>query len=435
MSYDEVATKLRGDGERHGATTEFELRVTAGVDAGKVFVVDALQPSPVLAGKSAVCGAQLADPEVSRRHVSLEANGPMLRVRDLGSTNGTFVNGVRVFEAALFGGESVQMGSTVIRVTPRRATSEEPSSATSFGPVLGASAVMRRMYPTCEKIAMTRVPVIIEGETGTGKELMAEALHRQGPRRGGPFVVFDCSSTVPGDVDRALFGVESGAAGVFEQANGGTLVLDEVADMPLDAQGKLLRAIDRGEIRRVGGHTPIAIDARIVATTQRDLDAEVQAERFREDLYFRLVVARIEIPTLEKRREDIPMLVRHFWWSLQGPGDPPPALVARFSSHAWPGNVRELANAVARALALGEIADDEPLLEHGRDDVFERVLLQKLPLPRAREKVVDAFERAYIARVLGEHDGNVARAAAASGLALRYFQILRARQAKEPPQT
>src|SRR5438128_1544091 len=140
MSYDEVATRLRGEGggESHGPTTEFELRVTAGADAGKVFVVDATQPSPVLVGKSAVCQAQLADPEVSRRHVSFEATGAMLRAKDLGSTNGTFVNGVRIFEAALFGGESVQIGSTVLRITPRRATTEEASTATSFGPVLGA---------------------------------------------------------------------------------------------------------------------------------------------------------------------------------------------------------------------------------------------------------------------------------------------------------
>ncbi|HEY8076493.1 MAG TPA: sigma 54-interacting transcriptional regulator [Labilithrix sp.] len=433
MSYDEASTKLRGEGGGAGDATEFELRVTTGPDTGKIFVVDVAQPSPVLVGKSAVCQAQLADPEVSRRHASFEASGSMLRVKDLGSTNGTFVNGVRVFEAALFGGESVQVGSSIVRVTPRRAQLQDASIATSFGPVLGASAVMRRLYPACERIAMTRVPVIVEGETGTGKELMAEALHRMGPRRGGPFVVYECATAI--DVDRALFGVEGGALGVFEQANGGTLVLDEVADLPQDAQAKLLRAIDRNEIRRVGGQTPAAVDARIVATTQRDLDAEVQAGRFREDLYFRLAVARIELPPLARREGDIPMLVRHFWWSLQGPGDPPEELVTRLASHAWPGNVRELANAVARVLALGDIAEGDLPLEHGKDDVFEHVLAQKLPLPRAREKVVDAFERAYVARVLSEHGNNVSRAAAASGLALRYFQVLRARQAKNPRDT
>ncbi len=433
MSYEEVSTKLRGATGETEAATEFELRVTAGADASKVFVVDAREPSPVLVGTSAVCRAQLSDPEVSRRHASFEASGPMLRVKDLGSTNGTFVNGVRVFEAAIVGGESVQVGSTVLRVTPRRAPAADATTATSFGPVLGASAVMRRLYPACERIATTRVPVIVEGETGTGKELMAEALHRMGPRRGGPFVVFDCASAA--DVDRALFGIEGGAPGVFEQASGGTLVFDEIADLSPDTQAKLLRAIDRNEIRRVGGQTPIAVDARIVATTQRDLDAEVQAGRFREDLYFRLAVARLELPSLDKRKDDVPMLVRHFWWSLQGPGEPPPELVARLAAHAWPGNVRELANAVARALALGDVADGELQPEHGKDDVFEHALAQKLPLPRAREKVVDAFERAYVERVLSEHGGNVSRAAAASGLALRYFQVLRARQAKNPRDT
>jgi DNA-binding NtrC family response regulator len=260
---------------------------------------------------------------------------------------------------------------------------------------------------------------------------MAEALHRMGPRKNAPFLVFECASS-PTEVDAALFGTRD-EPGLFEQAHGGTLVFDEIADLDQDAQGKLLRAIERGEVRRPGANAPVAVDVRVVATTQRDLDAEVQAARFREDLYFRLAVARIELPPLRKRQEDVPMLARHFWWALQGPGDPPAALVSRLAQQTFPGNVRELANSVARAIALGDAADavtSQSAAPSETPALFEHVLSQKLPLPRAREKIVDAFERAYVARVLAEHGGNVSRAAAASGLALRYFQVLRARQAK-----
>jgi DNA-binding NtrC family response regulator len=432
---EEIRTRTRKGAHDPGQATEFELRVTAGPDAGRSFVVAPEDPSPALVGQGPACAIKLADAEVSRRHASFEVAAPMLKVIDLGSTNGTFVNGLRVFEAALLGGETIQVGSTVLQAIARRGQGVQASQATSFGPVLGASTAMRRLYPLCDRLAQSRVAVVVEGETGTGKELLAEAIHRMGPRRDGPFVVFDCASVAPSLVEATLFGVEGTQPGVFEQASGGTLVIDEVGDLSLEVQAKLLRAIDRGEIRRVGAAAPSRVDARVIATTRRDLDAMVQAGQFRDDLFFRLAVARIELPPLRKRAEDVPMLVRHFWWAMQGPGDPPEELVSRMQHYAWPGNVRELQNAVARRLALGDAAVPDAPTEAGApgDSVFERVLAMKLPLPRARDKVVDAFERAYVARVLEEHGGNVARAAAASGLALRYFQVLRARQAKAPP--
>jgi DNA-binding NtrC family response regulator len=307
--------------------------------------------------------------------------------------------------------------------------------------VLGASGVMRRLHPLLERVAASRVPVVIEGETGTGKELVAEALHRMGPWRDQPFAVFDCASVAPGFVEEALFGREPtpgepGAMGVFEQAAGGTLVIDEVGDLSLEVQSTLLRALGRGEIRRVGSTRPVRVDVRVVAITRRDLDAMVQAGTFRDDLFYRLAVARIELPPLRKRLEDVPLLVDHFWRALRGPGDPPADLVDRLAGRPWPGNVRELENAVARAITLGEPAAAPPPAVgagHAPQDVFETILASRLPLPLAREKIVDAFERAYVARVLADSDGNVARAASASGLALRYFQVLKARQARVPP--
>jgi DNA-binding NtrC family response regulator len=432
----EIRTRTRKGPHDPGQVTEFDLRVAAGPDAGKTFAVTPSDPSPPLLGTGPACALRLTDPEVSRRHASLEAAGSLLRVVDLGSTNGTFVNGLRVADASLLGGESIQVGSTVLHVAPRRVDSLDAPAATSFGPVLGGSVAMRRLYPLCDKLAQARVAVVIEGETGTGKELLAEAIHRMGSRRDGPFVVFDCASVVPAAVEATLFGVEPGQAGIFEQAHGGTLVIDEVGDLSLDVQSKLLRAIDRGEVRRVGAPVAAQVDVRVIATTRRDLDAMVQAGQFRDDFFFRLAVARIELPPLRKRADDVPMLARHFWWALQGAGDPPDDLTARMRHYAWPGNVRELQNMVARALALGDAAFPEaaPSAVAVADEVFARVLALKLPLPRARDKVVDAFERAYVARVLEEHGGNVARAAAASGLALRYFQVLRARQAKRAPE-
>jgi DNA-binding NtrC family response regulator len=431
----DVVTRLRRDPRDGARSIEFEVRVGSGLDAGKVFVVRGDEPSPSLVGKSQACAICLADPEVSRRHASLEASGATLRLVDLGSTNGTFVNGLRVFDAALVGGERVQLGGSMLLVTAREGEALRGSSATSFGPIIGASAAMRRLFPLFERAASARVPVLIEGETGTGKELLAEALHRMGPRRAGPLAVLDAASISPALVEEALFGREAGGApvaGVFEQAHGGTLVIDEVGDLSLDLQGKLLRVLDRGEVRRVGAQHAIHVDVRIVATTRRDLDAMVQAGQFRDDLFFRLAVARIELPPLRKRLEDVPALVDHFWRTLGGPAGPPPDLVTRFVAGNWPGNVRELQNAVARTIALGD-APQADAVASPRSDFFAEVLDRRLPLPLAREKIIDAFERAYVARVLQDNGGSVARAAAASGLALRYFQVLKARQARTPP--
>ncbi|HEY3817785.1 MAG TPA: sigma 54-interacting transcriptional regulator [Polyangiaceae bacterium] len=438
----DIVTALRPGQPAGAEAVEFELRVVAGPDAGKVFVVRPDDPSPALAGKGPACPVLLTDPEASRRHASLEVTGATLRLVDLGSTNGTFVDGLRVYDAALDGGETLQLGSTLIHVASRRGAQAQAQaqgpSASSFGPVLGASSAMRRLHPLLERAAASRVPVVIEGETGTGKELVAEALHRMGPWRDRPFAVFDGASVAPGFVEETLFGREAtpgspGATGIFEQAAGGTLVLDEVGELSLEVQSMLVRALGRGEIRRVGSTLPTRVDVRVVAITRRDLDAMVQAGTFRDDLFYRLAVARIELPPLRKRLDDVPLLVGHFWRALRGPGEPPPELVDRLRATPWPGNVRELENAVARAIALGEAVGAPPGAAPREEDVFETILASRLPLPLAREKLVDAFERAYVARVLSDHDGNVARAASASGLALRYFQVLKARQARVPP--
>jgi DNA-binding NtrC family response regulator len=311
--------------------------------------------------------------------------------------------------------------------------------------MIGTSAEMTALQPLFARLAASDVPVVVEGETGTGKEVLAEALHAAGRRAEGPFVVFDCTAVPPSLLESALFGHERGAftgaltqrRGAFEEAHGGTLLLDEIGELDLALQPRLLRAIERSEVQRVGASHWLRVDVRILAATRRDLDDEVRAGRFRDDLFFRLAVGRLKLPPLRRRTGDVATLSRHFWRTLGGDGLPlPDALVERLEAHSWPGNVRELKNAIARYLAVGELppafgevapASGLPRDPHA-EDAIERVLAQDLPLPEARAQIVEQFERRYLERALDRHGGNVSRAAAASGVALRYFQLLKARR-------
>jgi DNA-binding NtrC family response regulator len=370
-------------------------------------------------------------------------------VTDLDSTNGTMVNGVRIVDAFVSAGDRVKLAGTTLRVELGGEQAVSMSTDDHFGRMLGTSEVMRRLYPRCRRLAESLLPTLIEGETGTGKEVLAEALHEASARASGPFVVFDCTAVPPNLAESMLFGHEKGSftgavtsrKGVFEEAHGGTLFIDEIGELDVALQPKLLRALERSETQRVGSNRWIQVDARIVAATRRDLDREVQAGRFRDDLFFRLAVGRLELPPLRRRRGDIEMLARHFW-QVQGgqDADLPRDILERFADYAWPGNVRELHHAVARVLALGETAiDDMDAATERRagareerepasvGDLVEAVLASNLPLTRAREALVTAFEPRYLERVLAQHGGNVGRAAAAAGIARRYFQLLHAR--------
>ena len=439
----------RSDGREPAAVAAYVLRVVDGPDTGATLVVDAARPTRLLIGKSQACDLRLADAQVSRRHCAVEATSRGMRVVDLGSTNGTWAGRTAITEAYVAGGDWIRIGSTTIAV---EASADAQPTVLSpdmrFGRLVGASPEMRKLYPLCQRLADSDVPVVIEGETGTGKELLAEALHEQGPRAQGPFVVFDCTAVPPTLVESHLFGHEKGAfttavasrKGVFEQAHGGTLLIDEIGDLDAALQPKLLRALERGEIQRVGGDRWIKADVRVLAATRRDLDAEVQAGRFREDLYYRLAVARFELPPLRSRQGDVGLLVRHFWRKLDVHDQAlPDDVLARFEAYSWPGNVRELRNAVARRLALGDLAPapgaggrpsappPPSTPTSSGDDFVDAVLERDLPLPRARQEVVDEFERRYVARVLDKHGGNVTRAANASGIARRYFYAIKNR--------
>jgi DNA-binding NtrC family response regulator len=392
--------------------------VVDGPSSGKSFLVDASLESRPLVGTSPACSIRLVDQHVSRRHLALELVGDRLRVQELGSTNGTTVNGVAIVEVLLAGGELLRLGETTLRVEHAGMTEPAVSEATSFGRMIGVSVEMRKVFALCERLARSQVPVVIEGETGVGKELLAESIHP-----GGPFVVFDGSLIPEGMVERALFGEST--PGLFEQAHGGTLLIDEPAELDVEVQRKLLRAVERGEIQPVGSDRARTVNVRVIATSRADLDKAVDEGRLREDFYFRLAVARVEIPPLRRRREDIAALAEHFWSTLGGGETPlPTSLLARFEAYSWPGNVRELQNAVARHLVTGDmvgsarLSTKEPVPD---DEVFD------LPMPQARQRIIAEFEREYVSRILAKHGGNVSRAATASGLAHRYFQTLKAK--------
>ena len=445
----------RSTAKDEGAT--FLLSVTDGLDAGREIRIHGREASRVLVGKGPTADLKLVDPAVSRRHLALEVERGRLRITDLGSTNGTRLNESEIVDAYARGGELLRIGDTSLRVErlAHQPAGEDEHGVSRFARVIGASAPMRRIYPVCERLAASNVPVIIEGETGTGKEALAEALHEAGPRAALPFVVFDCTTVAPSLVESELFGHERGAftgassarRGLFELAEGGTLLIDEIGDLSLPLQSKLLRAVERSEVRRVGASKPIHCNVRLLVATRRDLEREVQQGRFRDDLFHRLAVARIELPPLRKRSEDIPLLARHFWQTQGGSSAGPPAdLVERWSQGTWPGNVRELRNAVARRIALGDLdrptgsgdrersvapgegaGDDEGEAQGGAPEIAD-VLAMNLPFPKARRLVLDAFVRRYVAQALADNGGNVAQAAAASGIARRYFQLLRERR-------
>ncbi|MDF2694375.1 MAG: sigma-54 dependent transcriptional regulator [Labilithrix sp.] len=418
------------------ARPSFLVTVVSGADRGQAFELDGAQASRALVGVSPACTVRLTDPLVSRRHAAFEVELDGLRVQDLGSKNGTVVNGLRVSDALLAGGEVIRVGSTMLRAERlARLASAKTTSAMSFGRVVGASAAIRRLYPIFQELAQSDVPVLIEGETGTGKELLAESLHEKGPRAAGPFVVFDCASVSGSAALVALFGVEGGASGAFEQARGGTLLLDEAAELDTEAQAGVLDALAQKRILREGASEWTPIDVRILVASRRDLDAEVQAGRFREDVLQCLATGqRIELPPLRKRQGDVGLLARHFWRVIGGGDNVPADFAARLETYVWPGNVRELANVVARRFASGEDeiakAPQAELSDPALHVALERILESDMPFSRARAAALAEFERRYVARVLARHGGHVGRAAAASGIARRYFQVLRGRSSR-----
>jgi DNA-binding NtrC family response regulator len=436
---DVTKTAAHADAALPVATT-LSVTVIEGPDAGRSITLDPDAPARTIVGSAPTSDFVLSDPTVSRRHLSLEPAGKRFRIIDLESRNGTFVDGVSVVEAYVNGGEIVRCGSTALELgasVARRRTL--PSTAMGWGKLIGASDAMRRLYLLCERLAAAPVPILIEGETGTGKEVLAESMHEMG-RRSGAFVVFDCTAVANNLLEAELFGHERGAftgavssrPGLFEQADGGTLLIDEIGELDLPLQAKLLRAVDRGEFRRVGGRKTETVDCRILAATRRNLDREVEAGRFRDDLLHRLAIARIELPPLRERGGDVSLLARHFASELDAPaGTLDAELLARYEDYHWPGNVRELKNTILRRIVYGEGA---PIGTHSippgpSGDWVSAILAETDSFSEARRLVIEEFERRFVEQVLERHGGNVTRAAAAAGIAARYLRMLRSKRA------
>jgi DNA-binding NtrC family response regulator len=398
----------------------FVLAVVDGPDAGVVVTLDGTGPTRALLGQSPVCSVRLTDREVSRRHAALAVMDTHLQIIDLGSTNGTTVNGVTIKEASLLGGEAIRVGRSVLSVRRDAPRFAELTQASAYGRVVGESTAMKKLFAVFSALAANDRAVLLEGETGTGKELVAEELHRASRRKDAPFVTLEASTVPTLEMNERLFGSPADPTGLVEQAAGGVLFIDEIGDVPLDVQIKLRAAIANGP------------DVRLIAGTRRDLDRDVASGRFAEDLFFLLAPGRVELPPLRDRQGDVGALARHFWKSLSsGPetSELPEDFLPRFEHYPWPGNVRELKSAVLARMTLGELGPSyrsDAAREQGLD-LLTAVIEEDLPFPMARERVVKEFERRYVERVLARHGGHIGKAAAASGVAHRYFKLIRAR--------
>ncbi len=420
-----------------GTVRRFRLRVVEGPALGTTW--DS-QGEKCAIGSHASNDLVVDDPTVSRFHCALCVDAEGIRVRDAGSRNGTVVDGVPVIDAFLRTGSRLRLGQTVLELELVEGVIRLPlSEKTSLGSLRGASAAMRATFAMIERAAASDVTVLLEGETGTGKSQAARALHETSARSAAPLVTVDCGALLGSLLESELFGHEKGAftgaserrVGAFEAAAGGTVFLDEIGELPIDLQPKLLRVLEAREVRRVGANAHRPVDVRIVAATNRDLRADVNAGRFRADLYFRLAVITIAMPPLRQRPEDLEALVDGLLVALHATPEEAqllraPSQIARLQQAAWPGNVRELRNYLERclvmraALPLGEVSSEA----HTRSDALS--VDPSAPYAVERDRVLADFERRYFEALLRVHDGKVARAARAAGLDRGYlYRILK----------
>ncbi|HUQ05238.1 MAG TPA: sigma 54-interacting transcriptional regulator [Kofleriaceae bacterium] len=441
-----VNTNLYTDAGGHLIERSYRLVVVSGPDAGLTHTVDS---GTTMVGTHADNDIVLTDSTVSRYHLELQVKREGLAVKDLDTTNGTRWGGARVQAITLTEPGRLRLGKhteIAIEAEDVPATLGDYHSD-AFGRVLGTAPPMKKLFSLLARVAVTDATVLLEGETGTGKEAIAEALHTNSPRARGPFVVVDCASIPRELIASELFGHARGSytgaisdkRGLVESADGGTLFLDEIGELPLDLQPQLLRALEKREVRRVGETKPIPVDLRVLAATHRDLRAMVKAGAFREDLYYRLAVVRCEVPPLRSRLSDLPALARHFAEAFGRTGwDVSPALLEQLSRHGWPGNVRELRNVVERALSLGTIAvDADPMpmgnagsgasatpggAAAGAAPTSQAIL--DLPFKDAKAALVEGFEREYLVHLLAKHKGNISRAALEAGIDRNYIHRL-----------
>ncbi|HYO70205.1 MAG TPA: sigma 54-interacting transcriptional regulator [Archangium sp.] len=408
------------------------IQVSAGPDDGKALVSD---KERLRCGAHPTNDLVLAeDRTASRHHFEIINTERGWLLVDLNSTNGTFLDGRRIERAYLSAGAQIRAGSSTLTFAPiDEEVTVEPDREGELCGLVGQSVKMRQVFALIKKIAPMDVSVIIGGETGTGKELVAQAIHELSGRKKGPLVVLDCGAIPPNLIESELFGHEKGSftgamaarPGAFERAHGGTIFLDELGELRLDLQPKLLRVLENREVRRVGGNDTLEVDCRVIAATNRDLPKEIAAGNFREDLFFRLSVINLQLPPLRERREDIPLILK------RGLADPEvmarhgrkrisPEALSLLMAYAWPGNVRELMNVLSHVLAFSD--GEEVLPEHlpprvrGQQREGPLPFNEHLTFKDAKEQLLENFEREYVTSVLTRCEGNLSRAARESGL-------------------
>ena len=431
---------------------QFRLAVVSGPDKGLEKIVES---GTTMIGTHPNNDIVLTDDTVSRYHLELQVIREGLKVKDLDSTNGTFHGDARVTAITVQGATRLRLGRhTALDIVPTDVSvSLEQFTGDGLGKVVGVSPVMRNLFALLKRVAPTDATLLLEGETGTGKEAIAEAVHEISNRSNHSFTIVDCAAIPSNLIGSELFGHVKGSFtgahtdkdGLIQAANGGTLFLDEIGELAIDLQPQLLRVLEKREVRRIGDTRATKVDIRVIAATNRNLKEMVKQGTFREDLYYRLAVVRAVVPPLRERSDDIPLLAHCFADGMGASFDLSPSLVEDLRSHNWPGNVRELRNVVERALSLGREglapphvtdlvtsgtpvlggsipASTSPYSAPGSSGASEEVL--DLPFKEAKGLLIESFERDYLTHLLRRHRGNISRAAAEAGIDRNYIHRL-----------